>query len=174
MQYIENPTDGFYVSCNNCCGHWCQKWQASSNTVRPESCCALIKRRSSIAKRTVSENWIKQLHALLALHFNHCLATEYSETTAHVNGNFDTDSQIYVTQPKCTKTFRAHFILLTIAERKLLHFFKFWSFLQVTKHKVDWFQLETWFCEDSFGDFRHFIDCTWNTSNIVIKVSNNV
>jgi len=25
MQSIENPTVGFYVSCNNCCGYWCQK-----------------------------------------------------------------------------------------------------------------------------------------------------
>jgi hypothetical protein len=32
----------------------------------------------------------------LVLHFNRCLATEYSETTAHFNGNFDTDNQIYV------------------------------------------------------------------------------
>jgi hypothetical protein len=30
------------------------------------------------------------------LHFNRCLTTEYSETTAHFNGNFDTDNQIYV------------------------------------------------------------------------------
>jgi hypothetical protein len=34
-----------------------------------------------------------------------CLTTEYSETTAHFNGNFDTDNQIYVPQPKCTTTF---------------------------------------------------------------------
>jgi hypothetical protein len=26
------------------------------------------------------------------LHFNRCLTTEYSETTAHFNGNFDTDN----------------------------------------------------------------------------------
>jgi hypothetical protein len=44
----------------------------------------------------VSENWIKQLHTLPVLHFNPCLTTEYSETTAHFNGNFDTDNQIYV------------------------------------------------------------------------------
>jgi hypothetical protein len=25
------------------------------------------------------------------MHFNHCLTTEYSETTAHFNGSFDTD-----------------------------------------------------------------------------------
>jgi hypothetical protein len=41
-------------------------------------------------------NWIKQLHTLPALHFNRRLTTEYSETTAQVNGNFDTDNQIYV------------------------------------------------------------------------------
>jgi hypothetical protein len=41
-------------------------------------------------------NWIEQLHTLLILHFNHCLTAEYSETTAHFNGNFDTDNQIYV------------------------------------------------------------------------------
>jgi hypothetical protein len=28
------------------------------------------------------------------LHFNRCLTTEYSETTAYFNGNFD-DNQIY-------------------------------------------------------------------------------
>jgi hypothetical protein len=28
------------------------------------------------------------------LHFNRCLTTEYSETTAHFNGNFDTYNQI--------------------------------------------------------------------------------
>jgi hypothetical protein len=41
-------------------------------------------------------NWIKQLHTLPVLHFNSCLTTQYSETTAHFNGNFDTDNQIYV------------------------------------------------------------------------------
>jgi hypothetical protein len=50
-----------------------------------------------VTERTiVSKNWIKQLHTLLVLHFNYCLTTEYSETTAHFNGNFDTDNQIYV------------------------------------------------------------------------------
>jgi hypothetical protein len=44
----------------------------------------------------VIKNWIKQLHTLPVLHFNRCLTTEYSETTAHCNGNFDTDNQIYV------------------------------------------------------------------------------
>jgi hypothetical protein len=39
---------------------------------------------------------LKQLHTLQVLHFNDCLTTEYSETTAHFNGNFDTDNQIYV------------------------------------------------------------------------------
>jgi hypothetical protein len=45
---------------------------------------------------TVSKNWIKQLHTLPVLHFNRCLTTEYSETTAHFNGNCETDNQIYV------------------------------------------------------------------------------
>jgi hypothetical protein len=53
----------------------------------------------------VSINWIEQLNTLPVLHFNRCLTTEYSETTAHFNGNFDTDDQIYVPQPKCTVTF---------------------------------------------------------------------
>jgi hypothetical protein len=30
------------------------------------------------------------------LRFNRCLTNEYSETTAHFNGNFDTDNQTYV------------------------------------------------------------------------------
>jgi hypothetical protein len=37
------------------------------------------------------------------LHFNRCSATEFSETTAHFNGNFDTDNQTYVPQPKCKR-----------------------------------------------------------------------
>jgi hypothetical protein len=49
-----------------------------------------------IERTIVSKNWIKQLHTLLILHFNRCLTTEYSETTAHFNGNFNTDNQIYV------------------------------------------------------------------------------
>jgi hypothetical protein len=44
----------------------------------------------------VSKNWIKQLQTLPVLRFNYFLTTEYSETTAHFNGNFDTDNQIYV------------------------------------------------------------------------------
>jgi hypothetical protein len=41
--------------------------------------------------------WVKtELNTLPVLHFNHCLTTEYSETTAHLNGNFDKDNQIYV------------------------------------------------------------------------------
>jgi hypothetical protein len=54
------------------------------------------KTRPSIERIIVSKNWIKQLHTLPVLHFNRCLTTEYSETTAHFNGNFDTDNQIYV------------------------------------------------------------------------------
>jgi hypothetical protein len=33
---------------------------------------------------------------MTVLHYNLCLTTEYSETTALFNGNFDTDNQIYV------------------------------------------------------------------------------
>jgi hypothetical protein len=65
-------------------------------TVRSGSRYALIKTLSSIERSMVSKNWIKQLHTLPVLHFNRCLTTEYSETTAHFNGNFDTDNQIYV------------------------------------------------------------------------------
>jgi hypothetical protein len=54
------------------------------------------KTRSSIERTIVSKNWIKQLHTLPVLHFNRCLTTEHSETTAHFNCNFDTDNQIYV------------------------------------------------------------------------------
>jgi hypothetical protein len=39
---------------------------------------------------------MKQLHTLAVFHFNSSLTTEYTETTAHFNGNFDTDNQIYV------------------------------------------------------------------------------
>jgi hypothetical protein len=66
------------------------------NTVRSESRYALIKTRSSIERTIVSKSWIKQLHTLPVLYFNCCLTTEYSKTTAHFNGNFDTDNQIYV------------------------------------------------------------------------------
>jgi hypothetical protein len=30
------------------------------------------------------------------LQFNRCLTTEYSETTAHFNDNFDSDNQFYL------------------------------------------------------------------------------
>jgi hypothetical protein len=64
--------------------------------MRSESRCALIKTRSSIERTIVSKNWIKQLYTLPVLHFIRCLTTEYSEATAHFNGNFDTANQIYV------------------------------------------------------------------------------
>jgi hypothetical protein len=50
----------------------------------------------SIERIKVRKNWIKQLNTLPVLHFNRCLTTEFIETTAHFNGNFDTDNQIYV------------------------------------------------------------------------------
>jgi hypothetical protein len=40
---------------------------------------------------TVSENWT--VIPFTGTDFNRCLTTEYSETTAHFNGNFDTDNQ---------------------------------------------------------------------------------
>jgi hypothetical protein len=51
---------------------------------------------SDFHERLYSKNWIKQLHSLSILHFNRCLPTEYSEKTAHSNGYFNTDTQIYV------------------------------------------------------------------------------
>jgi hypothetical protein len=64
-------------------------------TIRSEIRCVLIK--GIVIQRTIlSKNLIKQLHTSQVLHFNRCLTTEYSETTAHFNGNFDTDNQIYV------------------------------------------------------------------------------
>jgi hypothetical protein len=54
------------------------------------------KTRSPIERTVVSKHWIIQLHTLPVLHFNRCLTAEYSQTTAHCNGNFVTDNQIYV------------------------------------------------------------------------------
>jgi hypothetical protein len=62
-----------------------------------ESLCALIQGfGSDVHERLYSKNWIKQLHTLPVLHFNRCLTTEYSQTTALFNGNFYTDKQICV------------------------------------------------------------------------------
>jgi hypothetical protein len=49
-----------------------------------------------MSRTIVSKKWIKKLQTLPVLHFNHFLTTDHSETTAHVNGSFDTDNQIYV------------------------------------------------------------------------------
>jgi hypothetical protein len=53
--------------------------------------------RSDIHESLYSKNWITQLRTLPVFHFNRCLTTEYSETTAQFNGNFDIENQIYVT-----------------------------------------------------------------------------
>jgi hypothetical protein len=44
----------------------------------------------------VNKNGIKELRILPVLHYNRCLTAEYTKTTAHLNGKFDTDNQIYV------------------------------------------------------------------------------
>jgi hypothetical protein len=90
------------------------------NKLRSESRCALTEGVGNDVHERVYRpelvlNWIKQLHTLPVLHFNHCLTTEYSETTAHCNGNFDTDNQFSVPGPKCTETFRTHCIYIQIA-----------------------------------------------------------
>jgi hypothetical protein len=102
------------------------------------------KTHSSIERTIVSKNWIKQLHTLLVLHFNCCLTTECSETTAHFNSNFNTDNQIYVPQPKCTATFRMHCI--TQRGRNCLQ--KFWS-----KHNTreDGISAMYWMCRGIAG-----------------------
>jgi hypothetical protein len=66
-----------------------------TSTVHSKNRCALIKTRSSI-EIIVSKNWIKHLPTLTVLHVNRCLTTEYSETTAHFNGNFDIDKNFYL------------------------------------------------------------------------------
>jgi hypothetical protein len=70
-------------------------------TVRSEIRCALtqgfgIDVHEHLYSPEPELNWLKQLNTLPELHINRCLTTEYSEITAHFNGNFDTDNQIYV------------------------------------------------------------------------------
>jgi hypothetical protein len=69
---------------------FCHKWHIYS--AFGKSLCAYKRCWKSIERTIVSKNWLKPLHALPVLHFNRCLTTEYSETTAHFNGNFDTDN----------------------------------------------------------------------------------
>jgi protein gp37 len=61
-----------------------------------KSLCTYKRRWKWCPRNIVSKNLIKQLHTLPVLHFNRSLTTEYRETAAHFNDNFDTDNQIYV------------------------------------------------------------------------------
>jgi hypothetical protein len=61
-----------------------------------KSLCTYKRCWKAIERNIVSKTLMKQLHTVLVLHFSRCLTTEYSETTAHFNGSFDTDNQIYV------------------------------------------------------------------------------
>jgi hypothetical protein len=91
------------------------------------------KTRSPIERNIVSKKWIKQLHTLPALYFNRCLTADYSETTAHFNGIFNTGNQIYVTYPKCTANFRKY-CMFTITPIGTKPF-------KITRHPVD-----KWLC----------------------------
>jgi Pyruvate/2-oxoacid:ferredoxin oxidoreductase delta subunit len=74
-------------------------WSASYR-VFGKSLCTFKRCWKWCPQTTVSKIWIKQLHTLPVLHFNRCLTTKCSETTAHFNGNLGTDKQIYVPFPK--------------------------------------------------------------------------
>jgi hypothetical protein len=62
---------------------WCGSYECTIkiySALRKSLC--IYKQCSSTERTIVSKNWIKQLHTLPVLHFNHCLTAEYSETTA--------------------------------------------------------------------------------------------
>ena len=51
---------------------------------------------SSIERTIVSKNWIKQLNTCTSTTVQQVNTVKCHATTAHFNGNFDTDDQIYV------------------------------------------------------------------------------
>jgi hypothetical protein len=96
-----------YALCNVMCIEASFKFQKrftykpfriqTNNTQRfGKSLCTYKRWWKSIERTIVNKNRIKQVNTLPVLHFNRCITTEYSETTAQFSGSFDTDNQIYV------------------------------------------------------------------------------